>query len=607
MITIEGVFELSGLIGSIAAAILYYRGGRYVFNKNVRRVLGIVIHVSIAKYLVNTVEWSGLEGGISLDSLEDYLDDIWPFAWFLFFFAALMDASSLRLRESEKRYRTLFNSSRDAIALIDSGGRFIEFNNTTKALTGYNQAELAQISIDTLFRSPGDPDKGTSPRSGQAPPSYREAILHRKNGEALETEFISEPVTVNSRNATYIRISDITQRKAAERSLAESRVIKERWEKMDSLGLMAGGVAHDLNNILSGVINYPELILMDLPENSPLRKPVEVMLHSGKKAAEGVQDLITVARGVANARTPLNLNQIIAEYLESSEHDHLMKSNAQVSIERRLDERLMNLKGSGIHVRKLVMNLVANAVEAIEGNGTVVVQTANRRLWKELNAYEIIEPGEYAVLSVSDNGSGITSVDINRIFEPFYTKKILGRSGTGLGLTVVWNVAKDHKGYIDVKSDHDGTAFEIFFPGTSEKVVSVEMDEPIEKYKGSGETVLVVDDLEIQRDIVCTMLTRLGYKAESVSSGEDAIAFIKRNPAHLILLDMLMEPGINGRQTFEEIVKINHHQKAIVMSGYAETDDVKAVLRSGAARFLKKPLTLRGLGVAVHDELRPRK
>jgi len=182
-------------------------------------------------------------------------------------------------------------------------------------------------------------------------------------------------------------------------------------------------------------------------------------------------------------------------------------------------------------------------------------------------------------------------------------KKVMGRSGTGLGLTVVWNVVQDHKGYIDVDTDVNGTIFELYFPITREEVSGKDLAIPIKDYNGSGEMILVVDDVENQRDISCNMLEKLGYKTKAVSSGEEAVEYLKEHSVNLILLDMIMDPGISGCETYERVIKIHPKQKAVIISGFAATDEVKEAQKLGAGDYIKKPVTLKKLGVAVNEEL----
>ena len=310
--------------------------------------------------------------------------------------------------------------------------------------------------------------------------------------------------------------------------------------------------AHDLNNVLSGIVSYPDLLLLDLPEDSNLRKPIETMQESGHRSAAIVQDLLTVARGVATTREPLNLNEIVSDYLNSPEFKKIEKFYPTVMVKTNIDNELLNINGSDAHIRKVIMNLISNASEAIEGSGNVTISTTNRYLDRPLRGYDDVNIGEYAVLAVSDDGLGILSDDIERIFEPFFTKKVMGRSGTGLGLAVVWNVVQDHKGYIDVTSDESGTTFELYFPITREEISGHHLSISIKDYKGNGETILVVDDVRSQREISCRMLDTLGYKTEAESSGEEAFEYLKENTVDLILLDMIMDPGINGRETYRE-------------------------------------------------------
>jgi nitrogen-specific signal transduction histidine kinase len=396
---------------------------------------------------------------------------------------------------------------------------------------------------------------------------------------------------------------DISNRKKAE---DEKKALEEklfRSKKMESLGLLAGGVAHDLNNVLSGIVSYPELILMDLPEDSKFRKPIETIQESGNRAAAIVHDLLTVARGVATNKEPLNLNDLIGDYLNSPEFNKLKFFYPTVSIKTHLDTDLFNISGSYVHIRKALMNLVSNGAEAIESSGNVFISTINRYVDRPIRGYDDVNVGEYAVLTITDDGSGISPDDLERIFEPFYTKKVMGRSGTGLGLAVVWNTLQAHKGYIDVTSGENGTTFELYFPITRDEIFDKDLSIPIKDYRGNLERILVIDDMENQREISCRMLEKLGYQARAVSSGEEAVEYLKENTVDLLLLDMIMDPGINGRETYERIIKIHPNQKAVIVSGFAQTEEVKKAQKLGAGKYIKKPLTLERIGMVVKEEL----
>ena len=429
-------------------------------------------------------------------------------------------------------------------------------------------------------------------------PFYPEEVLAR-----VKTHLSINRLRLKLENQNAQLLKEITQRKQTEKTLRESEEKLVRSQKMESLGLLAGGVAHDLNNVLAGIVSYPELLLMDLPEDSKLRKPIETMQESGHRAVAIVQDLLTVAKGVATTKETLYLNDLIRVYFNSPEFKKLKQFYPTVTVKTNFDKDLLNIGGSHVHIRKVVMNLVSNASEAIDGIGIVTISTMNRYLDRPLRGYSDVNTGEYVVLSVSDNGSGISSEDLERVFEPFYTKKIMGRTGTGLGLAVVWNTVQDHKGYIDVKSDENGTIFELYFPIVRDEISDKDLSTPIKDYKGNGGMILVVDDIESQREISCKMLDALGYKTESVSSGEEAVEYLKEHTVDLMLLDMIMDPGINGRETYERIIKIHPSQKAIIVSGYAETVEVKEAQKLGAGKYIKKPLTLEKIGMAVKEKL----
>ena len=268
------------------------------------------------------------------------------------------------------------------------------------------------------------------------------------------------------------------------------------------------------------------------------------------------------------------------------------------------DENLLNIKGSPVHLEKMLMNLVSNAAESISGKGEVTIRTESRYLGKPLQGYDEVKEGDYAVLTVSDTGMGIPPEDREKIFEPFYTKKTMGRSGTGLGLTIVWGTVKDHNGYIDLKTAvGEGTTFSLYLPVTREELIAQQQKVPLERYRGHGESVLVVDDIAEQRDVAASLLTQLGYQVHSVSSGEAAVEYLKSNKADILVLDMIMAPGIDGMETYQRVQEFNPKQKAIIVSGFSETARVREVQRLGAGAYVKKPYIMEKIGLAIRDEL----
>ena len=389
---------------------------------------------------------------------------------------------------------------------------------------------------------------------------------------------------------------DIDQRKHLENQL-------ERSKKLEAIGSLAAGVAHDLNNILSGMVSYPDLLLLDLPPDSPMRDMVKSIQQSGERAAAIVQDMLTIARRGVKTQEIINLNHMIKTYLETLEFKKVRDCHTNIEISTQLSDDVMNIKGSAFHLLKVITNLVRNATEAMPSGGTISVTTKNRYLDTTLHAYETIPEGEYVRVRIQDNGIGIKADDLPRIFEPFYSKKSMNQSGSGLGMTVVWSTVKDHCGYIDVQSEEgEGTRFDLYFPATREERGHFETRVVLQDYLGT-ETVLVVDDIPEQRDIAVRMLSKLGYCVACASSGEEAVALVHERPVDIIVLDMVMLPGIDGFETFQRIRQTRPSQKAIIASGYAESERVKTMLTMGAGAFIRKPYSLEKIGLAVRRAL----
>lgn len=394
--------------------------------------------------------------------------------------------------------------------------------------------------------------------------------------------------------------------KQAEEKRMELEDRLSRSEKMEAIGRLAGGVAHDLNNVLTAIVSYPDLLLRKLPKDSPLRKSILTMQKSGQKAAAIVQDLLTLARRGVTVKKSIDLNSIISEYLESPEFEKLAKYHPGVHITANSPPVSLDILGSAVHLSKTLMNLVSNAAEAMPGGGELGISASKEKIERPIKGYyQTIEAGDYVVLSVSDTGVGIGPQDLDKIFEPFYTKKEMGRSGTGLGMSVVWGTIEDHRGFIDVQStEGEGTTFSLHFPATGQPSRPTdEVEVPVEAFKGSGEHILVVDDDQDQREIASVILEELGYSVFALESGEAAVEYIKSNKVDLMLLDMIMDPGMDGLDTYRAVLKFQPGARAIIVSGFSESERVKDALALGAGAYLKKPYTMHKLGKLLAREL----
>ena len=504
------------------------------------------------------------------------------------------------LKESEEKYRTLIDNIQDGVLLVEEK-RILFVNEAMARMIGYTVEELIGMPPRVII-APEDLEMVTERyRRRQAGESFERSyefrMLHKDGVTRSYVNIHAGIFNYQNRVVSIATIKDMT----ASRKMAEKL---EQSKKMEAIGTLAGGVAHDLNNILSGIVSYPELLLMDLPDRSPLKRPILTIQKSGERAAAIVQDLLTLARRGVAAVEAVDLNQIVSDYLGSPEFDKLCSFHPRVTIDHSLADGLQTISGSSVHLSKTIMNLVSNAAEAMPDGGTIFISTENRYVDPSIDGFSDIAKGQYTVLKVVDTGVGISPTDIEQIFEPFYTKKVMGRSGTGLGMAVVWGTIKDHKGHIDVKSvEGQGTTFTLFFPASHNLQVSPKKNVAMESIMGNGEMILVVDDVPEQREIATAMLSRLGYSVVTVPSGESAVAYLKDHDVDLMLLDMIMAPGIDGLETYRRIATFKPAQKAAIASGYSETGRVKALQRMGVNGYLKKPYTLERIGTVVKQTL----
>jgi len=510
------------------------------------------------------------------------------------------------LRESEEMYRLVVENAGQAIYIIQDG--LLKFaNKKSEALTGYAKTDL-EFRPFADFVHPDDlalvRDRHVKRLQGLEVPSNYSFRIVRRSGDTRWVELNVVFMAWGGKAATLNFLNDITERIQAE---AEKRTLGERLqraEKMEALGTLAGGVAHDLNNVLGIVVGYAELLLDDADQASPLRPGLTNIMEGGQQAAAIVQDLLTLARRGVPGRKILNLNKIITDGQHSPEFEKLASYHGSVRITTDLEPDLLNVSGSSVHLGKTLFNLVSNASEAMPNGGAVTIRTANQYIDRPIQGYDEIREGDYAVLSVSDTGDGIPEADLKRIFEPFYTKKVMGRSGTGLGLAVVWGTVKDHSGYVNVQSEEGrGSTFTLYFPVTREDITDEHAVVPVSEYLGKGESVLIVDDVKGQRDLAAGMLRKLTYNVSSAPSGEEAVDYLKNHTADLMVLDMIMDPGMDGLDTYKSVLEIHPQQKAIIVSGFSESERVQEALSLGAGAYVRKPYVMETLGLAVRKAL----
>jgi PAS domain S-box-containing protein len=512
------------------------------------------------------------------------------------------------LKKSEDRFFQVVENAHIAMGICNKDGRTEFLNRQFTKTFGYTINDIPTLMIwwqkaypDSDYRQKAIDLWHKDSKRVVAGKAIRSRLwfITCKNGSTREVKFNFTPID----QRYLITLHDCTEenRIARERTRLEKEL--NQAQKMESIGLLAGGVAHDLNNILSGIISYPEIMLLRLPEESDLRKPLTTILQSGRRAAEIVNDLLTIARGVANKKESRDLHQIINEYLESPEYGKIIKENPDISLKTNLADNLPHILCSAVHVKKCLMNLINNSAEAMPENGTIEITTTTLKQNNPAVNQLGLQLGEYVRLSVSDNGTGVSDDDIDHIFEPFYSKKIMGKSGSGLGLAVVWNTMQDHNGRVTVTKQETGIRFDLYFPAAENNDAPEKEEVSLAELNGSLEKILIIDDEPLQREVARHILEELNYTVADVSSGEEAIEWCRNNRADLIILDMMMEPGINGRETFAQIKEFRPEQKAIICSGFSANNEVEETLCNGAGTYIKKPYSIAELGTAVKQEL----
>ncbi len=504
-----------------------------------------------------------------------------------------------KLAQSEKRFRKLSEATSEGIAIFEDD-RLLYVNDQLCRLFGYDEVEMFRISLSDIIPE-WDKYSAAKEELEEDTTGVIEFNARHRDGGSIPVELRIK--YIDGRKNQVVAIRDISMRKIAEHNRLELQRKLADAKRMESIGLMASSVAHDLNNILSGIVTFPEFLLSRMSLTDPFRPEIELIHKAGQQAAGVVSDLLTVARGAKSKKEANNLNLLINNFISSIEYRQLKRDFPCLIVELGLERDLPNLKCSAIHVSKTITNLVTNAAEACGEDGVISIRTISRKLIEPIRGYEVIPPGDYVVLSISDNGSGIPTEGIARIFEPFYSKKEMGRSGTGLGLTVIWNTVRDHQGYIDVASNRAGSRFDLYFP-TSEEIAKTTDDTLLmDSLFGKGEKILIVDDEESQRNIACSILKQLGYSPFCVNDGRSAVEYIKNDRVDLVLLDMIMEPGMDGCDTFSEILKYIPQQKAVITSGHWSKEDQEKIKQLGISQYISKPYSLACIARAIRFEI----
>lgn len=507
-----------------------------------------------------------------------------------------------QLRASEKRLRTLAEVAWEGI-IIYRDDSLLEANTQFFRMFGYDDDEL---NCDNFL------DRIITPESRQ---QVHSRLIHvkpvclelkgiRKNGTIFSLQVKSCIIDYLDSPARVMIMRDVSDLLHFEN---EKRIMEKKLanaDKLKALGMMAGSVAHDLNNILTAVVSYPDMLLRQMESTEKHYDEIKKIQQAGKLAAAVVSDLVSTVRGGVRTSIVTNLNEIITDHLNSIEHSERLVKYPQVIVTTDLQPNLLNIECSPEHISKILLNLIGNGLESIRNAGSIQISTSNHILAEDnRNPLSSLTPGKYVKLVITDSGPGINPKEIDYIFDPFYTTKVKGKSGTGLGLSIVWNVVREHKGDIEVKNVNPGASFEILLPATLKPVQDIQQEKIPASMMGDGEVILLVDDQPEQNALMQKMLTMLGYNTSTTENGEQAIAYLLDNTVDLVILDMFLGKGLNGRQTYEEILKNHPKQPAIIVSGYCNDKEFDKARSLGITQIIEKPLTLPIISKAIKQSL----
>ena len=504
------------------------------------------------------------------------------------------------LRSSEERFRVLAEAGWEGIVIVENG-RVQEANSQFYQMFGYAEKELLGHPFPDAVLVEGVSGALIEPQERERYHSH-ELTGRRKDGTSFPVEARSRSLEYLGRPAQIWALRDLSERVKGEQERLALQEKLAKANRLEALGLMAGSVAHDLNNILTAVVSYPDILLNKMTKEDPHFDDIRKIREAGKRASDVVSDLVSVARGKKTKPPPLDLNRQITEHLESIEHEQRMSAYPGVEIETSLQDDLPSCFCSGPHAHKILLNLIGNAVEAIGHQGRISITTESSRFANPVIKDQAMRIGSYVKLSVADNGKGIDAEELEHIFDPFYSTKESGKSGTGLGLAIVWNSVMESDGWVEVASDETGTRFAVYLPATGAKLSSGPPS-PAKPVEGGGNTILLVDDEEHQNEILQKMLNSIGYQAFCATSSEEALGFLRSCRVDVVILDMIMENDLDGCQLYRKMLDLNPAQKALVVSGFAESEQISVAKELGITHILEKPVTLPEVSRAIRETL----
>jgi two-component system, cell cycle sensor histidine kinase and response regulator CckA len=506
--------------------------------------------------------------------------------------------SDRALRESEERYRDLFDHASDLVCMSAPDGSLLYVNRAWVDGTGYGEEEIARMQLMDVVH----------PESRAFYAEVLQRVLQGGRVDHVEFVFVPKagaPITVEGSLSCTFKDGQPSVVRGIYRDVTERKRVEEhlrRAERMQAAGKLAGGVAHEVNNMMTGVIGFSEFLLRSLEEGDARRSDVEEIIKAGTRAADVTRQLLAFTRQQFLQPQVLDINTVV-----SNMEKLLRRSLGEAhSLELRLSSEVAPLRADRGQLEQVLINLVINARDALSGHGRVTIETGTA-VWdaEYTQRHEGVDIplGRYVMLAVSDTGCGMEPDVQARIFEPFYTTKPVGQ-GTGLGLSTVYGIVKQSGGYVWVYSEVGlGSVFKVYLPA-AEAGVAVATPEPPKTPVQGSETILVVEDEDMVRNLACRGLEEHGYTVVEAQNGTQALEYIKRHPGsvHLVVSDVVM-PEMGGRELARLLVKLEPDLLVLYMSGYTGEDVLHRGLLEPGAPFQQKPFTPLGLAAKVRSML----
>jgi two-component system, cell cycle sensor histidine kinase and response regulator CckA len=507
------------------------------------------------------------------------------------------------LRESEEQYRKLYDSVGDFIFTHDAEGRFITINRATTEYLGYTADELIGRPLSDFMLPKYKKTFHKEYLSEIKKKGFYEGVsvyLNRR-GEKLYVEYRNTLVEREGKEPYVTGVGrDITERVKSQKEMGLLERQVQHAQRMEAIGTLAGGIAHNFNNLLMGIQGYTSLMLLDTDRDHPFHEKfrnIEKLVQSGAKLSG---QLLGYAREGRYEIKPISLNEVFQETSDTFE-----TTRKDIKIHRDLAEGLLGAKADKAQIEQILLNLYVNAADAMHGGGSLYLKTMNVTHEAMANKPYKVKPGNYVLLTVRDTGRGMDKETMERIFEPFFTTKGLAK-GTGLGLASVYGILKSHGGYIDVESEKGhGTTFYVYLPASEEVVVKeISTDE---KFVMGSETILLVDDEELVLDSGAQLIEAMGYRALRAKSGSEAVEVFRRNRdiIDLVILDVVM-PEMGGGETYDRLKGIDPGIKVLLSSGYSLNGEAGVIMKRGCDGFIQKPFKVEKLSKKLREILNKR-